>query len=215
VETIVFTHKYIHFITSGLNEKRSGYGYIPTINKIEFVIESVSTRYAFVAAVLILGLPIVAFLFYVHIGLGAFWFGLDYFFRYVMAPALEKAGSETATSVIPHLTPTIVVVGESLTVGTIGSGIGLSYRLGYWTTPSIYLWGALCVAAVMILIVFGPLHSLQTEMLVELSSSEPDKQRVVRLNNKALRWLMGMTGLMLIIIAMMTGLRGLLPSVAV
>jgi hypothetical protein len=113
-------------------------------DKIEFVIESAGTRYAFVAATLILGLPIVAFLsgssavlFYVHIGLGAFWFGLDYFFRYVMAPALEKAGLETATSVIPHLTPKIMVVGESLTLGTIGLGIGLSYRLGYWTTPSI------------------------------------------------------------------------------
>lgn len=188
--------------------------------RIWFVIESAGTSYAAVAVGLILGLPILAFLsgdvttmFYVHIGLGAFWFGLDYFFRYVMAPALEKAGPDVATSLIPHLTPKIMVVGESLTLGTIGSGIGLAYLLGYWTTPSLYLWGALGIAGVMLLIAFGPLHRLQTEMLVELASSEPDGKRVAELNSKALRWLFGMTGLMLVIIGMMTGLRGFLPSI--
>lgn len=190
--------------------------------QIWFVIKSAGPRYAVIAAGLILGLPVVAFLmenptllFYVHISLGAFWFGLDFFFRYVMAPALKKAGPETATSVIPHLTPKIMVVGESLTLGTIGSGIGLAYRLGYWATPSVYLWGALGVATVMLLIAFGPLHSLQTEMLFELASPEPDGDRVSRLNRNALWWLMGMTGLMLVILGMMTGLRGFLPVVTV
>lgn len=188
--------------------------------RIWFVIESAGPRYAVGAVGLVLGLPIVAFLsgdvtamFYAHIGLGAFWFGLDYFFRYVMAPALERAGPDVATSLIPHLTPKIMVVGESLTLGTIGSGIGLAYRLGYWDTPSVYLWGALGVATVMLLIAFGPLHRLQIEMLIELASSEPDGKQVAKLNSKALRWLLGMTGLMLIIIGMMTGLRGFLPSI--
>jgi len=188
--------------------------------RLWFVIEAAGTRYATIAIGVILGLRLVAFLsgnpmilFYVHVGLGAFWFGLDFFFRYVMAPALEKAGSETAAPVIPHLTPKIMVVGESLTVGTIGSGIGLASLLGYWTHPSIYLWGALVLAGVMIAIAFGPLYSLQTAMLVELASPEPDGSRVSKLNEQALRWLLGMTVLMLVIIAMMTGLRGLLPSV--
>jgi len=188
--------------------------------RLWFVIESAGTRYATIAVGLILGLPLVAFLsgdptalFYVHIGLGAFWFGLDFFFRYVMAPALEKAGPETAASVIPHLTPKIMVVGESLTLGTIGSGIGLAYLFGYWANPSVYLWGALVLAGVMIAIAFGPLHSLQTAMLVELASAEPDGSRVSKLNGQALRWLLGMTGLMVIIVAMMTGLRGLLPPI--
>lgn len=51
-------------------------------------------------------------------------------------------------------------------------------------------------------------------MLVELASPEPDRQRVGRLNDQALRWLLGMTGLMLVIIGMTTGIRGLLPSIA-
>lgn len=64
----------------------------------------------------------------------------------------------------------------------------------------------------MLLIAFGPLHSLQTAMLVELASPSPDGQRVGELNERALRWLMAMTGLMLVIIAIMTGLRGFLPT---
>jgi hypothetical protein len=183
-----------------------------------FVIDAAGARYATLAAGLILGLPILAFLsgnatllFYVHVGLGAFWFGLDFFFRYVMAPALEEAGPETATSIIPHLTPRIMVVGESLTLGTVGSGIGLAYLLGYWASPSVYLWGAVVLATVMVAIAFGPLHSLQTRMVLELASPDPDGDRVSELNGKALRWLAGMTGLMLVIIAMMTGIRGLLP----
>jgi hypothetical protein len=189
--------------------------------RLWFVIESAGTRYAAIAGGLILGLPIVAFLsgdvtllFYVHVGLGAFWFGLDYFFRYVLAPALEKAGPDTASALIPHLTPKIMVVGESLTLGTIGSGIGLAYRLGYWADPSVYLWAALGIAAVMLVIAFGPLHHLQTEMVVELASARPNGQRVGDLNRTALRWLFGMTGLMLVIIGLMTGLRGFLPPIA-
>jgi hypothetical protein len=182
-----------------------------------FVVESAGTRYTILAAGLVLGLALLAFLsgnrallFYVHVGLGAFWFGLDFFFRYVMAPALGEAGPETAAAIVPHLTPKIMVVGESLTLGTIGSGIGLAYRFGYWADPSVYLWGALGVAAVMLLIAFGPLHSLQTEMLVELASPKPNGDRVGQLNERALRWLLVMTGLILVIVGMMTGLRGLL-----
>ena len=65
----------------------------------------------------------------------------------------------------------------------------------------------------MIAIAFGPLHSLQTAMLVELASVEPDGSRVSKLNGRTLDWLLGTTGLMLVIIWMMTGLRGLLPPV--
>jgi membrane protease YdiL (CAAX protease family) len=188
--------------------------------RLWFVLEAAGIRYATIAVGVILGLPLVAFLsgdptalFYVHVGSGAFRFGLDFFFRYVMASALEAAGSETAGSVVPHLTPKIMVIGESLTLGTIGSGIGLASLLGYWATPSIYLWGALVLAGVMIAIAFGPLHSLQTAMLVELASAEPDGSRVSKLDGRTLDWLLGTTGLMLVIIWMMTGLRGLLPPV--
>jgi hypothetical protein len=51
-------------------------------------------------------------------------------------------------------------------------------------------------------------------MLVELASSEPDGDRVGRLNERALRWLLVMTGLMLVIVGTTAGLRGILPPVA-
>lgn len=186
-------------------------------DQYRFIITATGTRYATVAAGLILGLPVIAYLsgnvtalFFVHIGLAAFWFGMDFFFRYVLAPAVEASGPETAASLLPHLSPRIMVVGEALTLGTIGSGIGLAQRLGYLATPDVWVWGALGIAAVMIYIAFVPLHHSQTELLLELDSVAPDGERVEALNGKALRWLMAMTGLFLLIILMMAGMRGLL-----
>lgn len=186
-------------------------------DQYRFIIRSAGTRYATVAVVLILGLPVVAYLsgnttvlFYVHIGLAAFWFGTDFFFRYVLAPAVEQSGPETAVSLIPNLSPKLMVVGESLTLGTIGSGIGLANRLGYLITPTVWVWGALSIAIVMIFIAFVPLHHYQTQMLIELDSPQPDGERVERLNATAMQWLMGMTGLFLVILVMMIGMRGLL-----
>jgi hypothetical protein len=186
-------------------------------DQYRFIIESAGIRYATVASGLILGLPVIAYLsgsvtalFYVHIGLAAFWFGMDFFFRYVLAPAVEASGPETAASLLPHLSPRIMVVGESLTLGTIGSGIGLAQRLGYLATPEVWVWGALAIAAIMIYIAFVPLHRYQTELLLELDSAASNGERIEMLNRKALHWLMSMTGLFLLIILMMVGMRGLL-----
>jgi hypothetical protein len=62
----------------------------------------------------------------------------------------------------------------------------------------------------VIVIAFGPLHHYQTEMLIELASPAPNSERVAHLNRTAMRWLMGMTGLFLLIILMMVGMRGLI-----
>jgi hypothetical protein len=185
-------------------------------DQYRFIITATGIRYATVAGGLILGLPVIAYLsgsvtalFYVH-GLAAFWFGMDFFFRYVLAPAVEASGPETAASLLPHLSPRIMVVGESLTLGTIGSGIGLAQRLGYLATPEVWVWGALAIAAIMIHIAFVPLHHYQTELLLELDSVAPNDERIEILNGKALHWLTSMTGLFLLIILMMVGMRGLL-----
>jgi hypothetical protein len=73
----------------------------------------------------------------------------------------------------------------------------------------VWVWGALGIATVMLYIAFVPLHHYQTELLLELDSAVPNGERVETLNGKALRWLMGMTGLFLLIILMMVGMRGL------
>lgn len=185
-------------------------------DQYRYLVESAGTRYVTVAVGTILGLPVLAYLsgittalFYVHVGLAAVWFGTDFFFRYVLAPAVDESGPETAIALIPNLSSKLMVVGESLTLATIGSGIALASRLGYLARPSVWVWGALGIAGVMVLVAFVPLHHYQMEMLVELDSVDPDGERVERLNETAMRWLTGMTGLFLAILVMMTGMRGI------
>lgn len=167
-----------------------------------------------------LGLPVVAYLlsyfagttwllFYVHITLAAVWVGTDIFFRYSLAPAVGASGPETAMSLIPNLTPRLMTVGESLTLGVVGSGVGLAHQMGYFLNPTVFLWGALVVAVGTIYFAFVPLHHYQVEMLLELDSAEPDGERIGQLNDSAMTWLMGMTVLLVVMLFMMVGMRGL------
>lgn len=188
------------------------------MGEYRMVVDKAGSQFVAVAVGLILGLPLVAYLsgvvgvlFYVHITLAAVWVGTDFFFRYSLAPAVGRSGPETAMSLIPNLTPRLMVVGESLTIGVIGSGIGLAHRLGYLASPTIWVWGALIVAVPILFFAFVPLHHYQIEMLLELDSPDPDGERVGRLNDTAMKWLMGMTGLLLLMLVMMAGMRGMLP----
>lgn len=188
------------------------------LDEYRYVVDSAGRRFAWVVVGLILGLPIVAYLsgivealFWVHITLAAIWVGTDIFFRYSLAPAVAAAGPETAMALIPNLTPRLMIVGESLTLGVIGSGIGLAYRIGYLANPSVWIWGALVIAVVMLYFAFVPLHHYQIEMLMELDSEEPDGERVGQLNDTAMQWLMGMTVLLVLMLVMMTGIRWGIP----
>lgn len=172
----------------------------------------------FTAAVIVitLGIPLVVYLwgnptamFYTHVALGAFWFGLDFFFKFVLGPALDAAPSDAAGRVNQHLVPKIVVVAEPLSVGVIGSGIGLAHLLGLWADPSIWLWGALAIGILMLVNGFGPLHVITTRLTVELSSEDPDGDRVEELFGKAMQWGLIQTVFMLAILLMMVGLRGI------
>jgi hypothetical protein len=143
----------------------------------------------------------------VHVALGAFWFGLDFFFKFVLGPALDEVSEEAAGSINRHLVPKMTVVAEPLSVGVIGSGVLLAEMMGYWDSPSIWLWGALGIGITMLLIGFGPLHYLTTKMGVELSRPEPDQERIDELFGATMKWGLVQTILMLAIIAMMTGIR--------
>jgi hypothetical protein len=103
----------------------------------------------------------------------------------------------------------VIVVAEPLSVGVIGSGIGLAALLGYWADPSIWLWGALGIGVLMLLNGFGPLHLLTTRLSVELSADDPDGERIDELLGKTMQWGLLQTVFMLAIIGMMVGLRGL------
>jgi hypothetical protein len=61
--------------------------------ELRVLIDIAGSRFATIAAVLFLGAPLIAYLsgdsravFYVHVALGAFWFGLDFFFKFVLGP---------------------------------------------------------------------------------------------------------------------------------
>lgn len=173
-------------------------------------------RYAAAAVGITLGVPILVYLwgnvvamFYVHVALGAFWFGLDFFFKVVLGPALEHAPDEAAGPVNHQLIPRMVVVAEPLSVGVIGSGLGLAHLLGYLASPTVWVWGALIIGGLMLLVGFGPLHRITVRMVSELSSDAPDGDRLEDLFGKALKWGLLQTVFMLAILVMMTGLRNI------
>ena len=180
------------------------------------LVDLADRRFTVVAVLVTLGAPLVAYLsgiaavmFYVHVALGAFWFGFDFFFKFVLGPALDASPDEAVGAVQRQLVPKIVVVAEPLSVGVVGSGIGLASLLGYWADPTIWLWGALGLGILMLLNGFGPLHVATTRMAVELSEPEPDQERVDEYFASALRWGLLQTGFMVAILAMMVGMRGL------
>ena len=191
----------------------------PTTHREELglLVEIADRRFTVVVLFVTLGIPLVAYLsgvasllFYVHVALGAFWFGLDFFFKFVLGPALDSAPDEAAGAVNHQIVPRMVVVAEPLSVGVIASGIGLAELLGYWANPTVWLWAALAIGALMLLVGFGPLHLITTRMAVELDSDDPDGDRIDDLFGKAMQWGLLQTILMLAIIVTMVGLRGLL-----
>lgn len=185
--------------------------------ELGLIVEQAGSRFTAVALLVTLGLPLAAYLsgvpsvlFYVHVALGAFWFGFDFFFKFVLGPALDASPDDAVGVVQRQLVPKIIVVAEPLSVGVVGSGIGLASLLGYWADPSIWLWGALGIGVLMLVNGFGPLHLATTRMAVELSSAEPDGERVGELFEMALRWGLLQTLFMIAILVMMVGMRGLI-----
>jgi hypothetical protein len=191
----------------------------PTSHREELgtIVELADKQFTIAAVAITIGIPIVSYLsgstslmFYTHVALGAFWFGLDFFFKFVLGPSLDAAPEEAAGAVNHHLVPKMIAVAEPLSVGVIGSGIGLASVMGYWANPSVWLWGSLGIGVLMLLNGFGPLHIVTTKMAVELDKDSPDGERIDTLFGKAQQWGLLQTVFMLSIIAMMVGLRGLL-----
>lgn len=185
--------------------------------ELGIVVDLADRQFAVASVLVTIGAPVVAYLsgiaslmFYVHVALGAFWFGLDFFFKFVLGPALEGAPDDAAGAVNRQLIPKMVTLAEPLSVGVVGSGIALASMMGYWASPSIWLWGALGIGALMLLNGFGPLHYVTTKMAVELDQPDPDEERLDELFASAMQWGLLQTVFMIAIIPMMVGLRGLL-----
>lgn len=191
----------------------------PTTHReeVRLLLELADHEFAFAAVVLTMGLPLAAFIsgvvavmFYVHVALGAFWFGLDFFFKFILGPSLDASPDEAAGAVNHRLIPKMVAVAEPLSIGVVGSGIGLAALLGYWAEPTVWLWGALGIGVLMILVGLGPIHLATTRMIVELDKDNPDDERLRSLFGTAQKWGLVQTVFMLTIVLMMVGLRGLI-----
>jgi len=182
--------------------------------ELRVLADAADPRFAATAAGLFLLGPLVAYLsgdarvlFYVHVAMGAFWFGLDFFFKFVLGPTLDAAPDDAAGAVNATLVPKLAVVAEPLSVGVVASGIGLADLLGYWSAPTAWLWAALAVGVALLAVGFGPLHYLTTKLAVELAAADPDADRIAALFNRTVQWGLLQTLLMLAAIATMTGIR--------
>lgn len=185
--------------------------------ELSLVLDAADRRFAGVAAAVTLGAPLVAYLsgvasvlFYVHVTLGAFWFGMDFFFKFVLGPSLDAAPDDAAGAVNAALVPKLLVVAEPLSLGVVASGIALAELFGYWADPTIWLWAALGISAILLAVGYGPLHVLTTKLSAELSMPDPDPDRVESLLGRTMQWGLLQTVLMLGVVATMVGIRGLL-----
>lgn len=116
-------------------------------------IDAATPRFAATAAVVFLGLPTAAYLagaprasFYLHVALGAFWF--------VLGSSLDAAGDEATAAMNGRLVPRMVVA-EPLSLGVVGSGVGLAHLTGYWSSPSLWPWAALGIGLLVLAIVLA------------------------------------------------------------
>ena len=195
-----------------------------TVNKpkthreeLSLVLDAADRRFAGIVVLVTLGTPLLAYLsgvasllFYVHVALGAFWFGMDFFFKFVLGPSLDAAPDEAAGAVNAALVPKLLVVAEPLSLGVVASGVALADLFGYWADPTVWLWAALGTSLLMLAVGFGPLHLLTTKLSAELSMPDPDPDRVESLLGRTMQWGLLQTVLMLAVVATMVGIRGLL-----
>lgn len=104
---------------------------------------------------------------------------------------------------------------EPVSIGVIGSGIGLASMMGLWASPSppLSLWTALVPAIALPILGFGPLHKFTAGMFDGIDAKETDHKRLASLNKKYGMLSLVELVLMIAIVATMSGLRwGLLVT---
>jgi len=185
--------------------------------ELSLVVDIADRRYTLVAVLITLGTPVAAYLsgslsalFYVHVALGAFWFGLDFFFKFVLGPAMASSPDEAAGAINGNLIPRLAVVAEPLSLGVVGSGIALAHRFGYLADPGLWVWSAVAISALMLLNGFGPLHFTTTRLTAELNAAEPDPERIDALTGRVQQFGLLQTVFMLGVLLTMVGMRGVI-----
>ncbi|MFB6165237.1 MAG: hypothetical protein ABEJ31_08775 [Haloarculaceae archaeon] len=85
---------------------------------------------------------------YVHVMAGVLWTGIDLFMAIVLGPVLGGLAVEERAAVFQRFTPKMTFLMPSLALVTIGGGISLALRMGYF--PHADPWLALFTAASLV-----------------------------------------------------------------
>ncbi|NHN41050.1 hypothetical protein G9C85_05285 [Halorubellus sp. JP-L1] len=185
-----------------------------TRERYRLMADAASRPFAVGAVAVPLVLPVLGYLssdvrimFTVHLFLGAFWFGTAVLGAVVLGPVMgglsEGANVEFAEGFVPKMN----LLMEPVSVGAVGSGIGLASMMGLLTSPTPSLWGALAIAVALLVLGFGPLHKFTAGMFDEIAADETDHERLASLNEKYGMLSLVELVLMVTIVALMSGIR--------
>ncbi len=173
-----------------------------------------SRPFAVGAVVVPLMLPVLGYLsgdirlmFTVHLFLGAFWFGTAVLGAVVLGPVMGSLSEEANAEFAGGFVPKMNLLMEPVSVGAIGSGVGLASMMRLWANPSPSLWAALALAVALLVLGFGPLHVFTAGMFDEIAADETDHKRLASLNKKYGMLSLVELVLMVAIVATMSGLR--------
>jgi len=182
--------------------------------RYRLMVRAADRRFAIGAVAAPLLLPVAGYLsgdhrvmFTVHLFLGAFWFGTAVLGAVVLGPVMgslsEDANAEFAAGFVPKMN----LLMEPVSLGAIGSGIGLAEMMGLWNAPTHSLWAAFGIAIALLLLGFGPLHTLTAGMFDEIAADDTDHERLADLNKKYGMLSLVELVLMVAIVAAMSGIR--------
>lgn len=185
-----------------------------TRERYRLMAAAASRPFAVGAVVVPLLLPIVGYLsgdfrvmFTVHLFLGAFWFGTAVLGAVVLGPVMGGLSTEANAEFAEGFVPKMNLLMEPVSVGAIGSGIGLADMMGLWAAPTPSLWAALALAVALLVLGFGPLHRFTAGMFDEIAADDTDHERLAALNKKYGMLSLVELVLMIAIVATMSGIR--------
>ncbi|NIC00324.1 hypothetical protein [Halobacterium sp. R2-5] len=149
----------------------------------------------------------VRIMFTVHLFLGAFWFGTAVLGAVVLGPVMGSLSAEANAEFAEGFVPKMNLLMEPVSVGVVGSGVGLASMMGLWSSPTPSLWAALVIAVALLALGFGPLHKFTAGMFDEIAADDTDHERLAALNKKYGMLSLVELALMVVIVATMSGLR--------
>ncbi|MGB9963516.1 hypothetical protein [Halobacterium hubeiense] len=176
--------------------------------------DATSRPFAVGAIAVPLVLPVLGYLsgdprvmFTVHLFLGAFWFGTAVLGAVVLGPVMGSLSADANAEFAAGFVPRMNLLMEPVSLGVVGSGVGLAHLMGLFAAPTPSLWAALVLAAALLALGFGPLHKFTAGMFDEIAADDTDHDRLAELNKKYGMLSLVELALMVAIVASMAGLR--------